>query len=161
MFWWDNITCKVPVSTQLHTICNIQHTALGNPVVPLLKFKYPQTCALVFPFGIRNGGWGWYCCPTSINCWILVKPSALPSNKRTLVRGIPALFAASKATLRDPGRVIRIFDWAVFKACAISSALYAGDAPLTLPPSKLKHRSLAIDRSPTTSISEHQTYQLE
>ena len=66
--------------------------------------------------------------------WIEVNPAEDPSSRRTFAREMPAFSAAEKATDRAVGRVMRIFDLAVFNAWPISSTPYAGDAPLTRPP---------------------------
>jgi hypothetical protein len=116
-----------------------QLTALGNPVVPLLKLKYPQRSAFPFPSGIFQLP-TWPLSPFSnlspsstISCTVL-KPFSLPSNKITLSRPNPTISAALTATPKFPSIVIKNRAFAVRSAYA--STPYAGLTPLITAPAR-------------------------
>ena len=86
-------------------------TALGRPVVPLLKLKKAQISPFFFPRGILKG----FTCPfspklfpTSISSFTVLQPAILPSRRNIFSFDIPAFFAATAAISMDPGTVIKI-----------------------------------------------------
>jgi hypothetical protein len=96
-----------------------ENTALGRPVVPLLKLKKAQTSPFFFPRGILKG----FTCPfspklfpTSIRSFTVLKPIILPSRRNTFSFGIPAFFAAAAAISIDPGTVMRYLALDFFNA---------------------------------------------
>ncbi len=112
-------------------------TAFGKPVVPELKLKNAQTSPFFLPLGIlKLEIWpdSPKDLPISKRVFTVVKPSRFPSRRKILSLGIPAFFAAGAATSMAAGTVMRNFAPALLSAYVISSMLYAGDAPETIPP---------------------------
>jgi len=71
------------------------------------------------------------------SCWMPCVFGAVPSRRRIWDWGMPTAAAAALAVGNEDGSVSRIFVSAVFRACIVSSRVYAGEAPLTRPPARI------------------------
>ena len=69
-------------------------TALGRPVVPLLKFRLPQICLLKVPGGSLNGSSKLTVIPSEINSCTVLTPVTSPLMRKVLSGDMPTIFAA-------------------------------------------------------------------
>ena len=116
------------------------NTALGSPVVPLLKHNTAQTSLFNFPRGNLEG-WTWptspYRLPASSKSAIDLNPSACPSRTKMRILSTLNLFAALVTTPSADTEVMRNLHPTVFKTCVISSSVYAGEERAGIPPARI------------------------